>query len=273
MATGKQNENFCMKHFQFIAVLFFLFALISCDKYNDKLLTDIEVEDYGYILPEMEDEYENYPLSNMNYTHSLNLCIPLVYEGETYDWKFVHIKGLQYNDVLTKEWQSKRIKVTSIEKMESLPFKRLPPIDYYPFMEQDTYKIINQQADVDSIINKLEPITDYMLFPQNISEWQNIDFEKYYLIVVCSFVDFYNNDITNENVYNRIYNNLVFPFIIDSNNQVECFIFTQEIIYYGNKWMDDYFSFLLGILVEKDIQVDKVTFKHLKNIHKSALIY
>ena len=157
--------------------------------------------------------------------------------------------------------------------METLPFKRLPAIDYYPFMEQDSYKIINHQADVDSIINKLEPITDYMLFPKNISEWQNIDFEKYYLIVVRSFVDFYNNDITNENVYNRIYNNLVFPFIIDSNNQVECFIFTQEIIYYGNKWLDDYFSFLLGILVEKDIKVDKVTFKHLKNIHKSVLIY
>ena len=251
-----------------------LFALISCDKYNDKLLTDIEVEDYGYILPEMEDEYENYPLSNMNYTHSLNLCIPLVYEGETYDWKFVHIKGLQYNDVLTKEWQSKRIKVTSIEKMESLPFKRLPPIDYYPFMEQDTYKIINQQADVDSLINKLEPITDYMLFPQNITEWQNIDFEKYYLIVVRSFVDFYSNNLdeSNEDSYKRVYNRAV-PFIVDSNNQIECFVFTPEIVIYGyTSWLERRFSCLLGILVENDIKVDKVTIKHFRGFHRSIFI-
>lgn len=260
-----------MKRIQAIGILAFLFTLMGCDKYNDELLTDAEVEEYGYISPIIKDD--GYPLSDMNYTHTLNFYLPLVYENESFEAQFVHIKGLQYDDILTKEWQSKRIRVTSIEKMETLPFKQLPAIDYYPFMEQDSYKIINRQEDVDSIINKLEPITDYMLFPQNISEWQNIDFEKYYLIVFRSFVDFYNNDITNENVYNRIYNNLVFPFIIDSNNQVECFIFTQEIIYYGNKWLDDYFSFLLGILVEKDIKVDKVTFKHLKNIHKSVLIY
>ncbi|MGM9817395.1 MAG: hypothetical protein ACI30B_00225 [Paludibacteraceae bacterium] len=260
-----------MKRIQAIGILAFLFTLVGCDKYNDKLLTDAEVEEYGYISPIIKDD--GYPLSDMNYTHTLNFYLPLVYENESFEAQFVHIKGLQYDDVLTKEWQSKRIRVTSIEKMESLPFKRLPAIDYYPFMEQDSYEIISRQEDVDSIINKLEPITDYMIFPQNISEWQNIDFEKYYLIVFRSFVDFYNNDITNENAYNRIYNNLVFPFIIDSNNQVECFIFTQEIIYYGNKWLDDYFSFLLGILVEKDIKVDKVTFKHLKNIHKSVLIY
>ena len=263
-----------MKHLQFIAILFILFALISCDKYNDELLTDIEVEDYGYIRPIIKND--DYPLSDKNYTHTLNFHIPLVYESESIDGQFVHIKGLQYNDVLTKEWQSKRIKVTSIEKMESLPFKRLPPIDYYPFMEQDTYKIINQQADVDSLINKLEPITDYMLFPQNITEWQNIDFEKYYLIVVKSFVDFFdnNNNMTNEGVYNGIYNNHVFPFIIDSKDQIECFVFTQDIVYYGiTAWTDKCFSFLLGILVEKDIKVEKVTFKHLKNIHKSVLIY
>ena len=256
-----------MKHLQFIAILFILFALISCDKYNDELLTDIEVEDYGYIRPIIKND--DYPLSDKNYTHTLNFHIPLVYESESIDGQFVHIKGLQYNDVLTKEWQSKRIKVTSIEKMESLPFKRLPPIDYYPFMEQDTYKIINQQADVDSLINKLEPITDYMIFPQNITEWQNIDFEKYYLIVVRSFVDFYFNDLngSDENSYKRVYNRAV-PFIVDSNNQIECIVFTPEILSYGIAGGDEgRFSCLLGILVENDIKVDKVTIKHLRGIN------
>ena len=257
-----------MKYFKWIT-LAILLGLVSCDKYNDELLTDIEVEDYGYILPEMEDEYENYPLSNMNYTHTLNLHLPLVYEGETYDWKFVHIKGWQYNDVLTEKWQSERVRVTSIEKMETLPFKQLPAIDYYPFMEQDSYEIINHQADVDSLINKLEPITDYMLFPQNISEWQNIDFEKYYLIVVRSFVDFYFNDLngSDENSYKRVYNRAV-PFIVDSNNQIECFVFTPEILSYGIAGGDEgRFSCLLGILVENDIKVDKVTIKHLRGIN------
>lgn len=272
MATGKQNENFCMKHFQFIAVLFFLFALISCDKYNDKLLTDVEVEEYGYIRPIMKDD--DYPLSDMNHTHSLNLCIPLVYEGETYDWKFVHIKGFLYNDILTEKWQSERIRVTSIEKMETLPFKQLPAIDYYPFMGQDSYKIINRQEDVDSLINKLEPITDYMLFPQNITEWQNIDFEKYYLIVVRSFVDFYSNNLdeSNEDSYKRVYNRAV-PFIVDSNNQIECFVFTPEIVIYGyTSWLERRFSCLLGILVENDIKVDKVTIKHFRGFHRSIFI-
>ena len=250
-----------------------LFALTSCDKYNDELLTDVEVEEYGYILPEIKDEDDNYSLSDMNYTHSLNLCIPLVYEEDTYNWKFVHIKGFLYNDVLTEKWQSERIRVTSIEKMETLPFKRLPPIDYYPFMEQDCYEIINHQADVDSIINKLEPITNYMLFPQNISEWQNIDFEKYYLIVVRSFVDFYFNDLngSDENSYKRVYNRAV-PFIVDSNNQIECFVFTPEIVVYGPTVGNERrFSCLLGILVENDIKVDKITIKHLKGIN--ATIY
>ena len=262
-----------MKHLQFIAILFILFALISCDKYNDELLTDIEVEDYGYIRPIIKND--DYPLSDKNYTHTLNFHIPLVYESESIDGQFVHIKGLQYNDVLTKEWQSKRIKVTSIEKMESLPFKRLPPIDYYPFMEQDTYKIINQQADVDSLINKLEPITDYMLFPQNITEWQNIDFEKYYLIVIRSFVDFYFNDLneSDENSYKRVYYNRVIPFIVDSNNQIECFVFTPEIVVYGyTSWLERRFSCLLGILVENDIKVDKVTIKHFRGFHRSIYI-
>ena len=260
-----------IKYFKWIAFVI-LIGLVGCDKYNDELLTDVEVEEYGYIRPIMKDD--DYPLSDMNHTHSLNLCIPLVYEG-TYEGKFVHIKGFLYNDVLTEKWQSERIRVTSIEKMETLPFKQLPAIDYYPFMGQDSYKIINHQADVDSLINKLEPITDYMLFPQNISEWQNIDFEKYYLIVVKSFVDFFNfnNNMTNEGVYNGIYNNHVFPFIIDSKDQIECFVFTQDIVYYGiTGWTDKCFSFLLGILVEKDIKVDKVTIKHLKGIHRSVYI-
>ena len=246
-----------------------LFALTSCDKYNDELLTDVEVEEYGYILPEIKDEDDNYSLSNMNYTHSLNLCIPLVYEEDTYDWKFVHIKGFLYNDVLTKKWQSERVRVTSIEKMETLPFKRLPAIDYYPFMEQNSYKIINHQEDVDSIINKLEPITDYMLFPKNITEWQNIDFGKYYLIVIRSFVDFYSDDLngSDENSYKRVYNRAV-PFIVDSNNQIECFVFTPEIVAYGITGGDERrFSCLLGILVENDIKVDKVTIKHLRGIN------
>ena len=140
-------------------------------------------------------------------------------------------------------------------------------------MEQDTYKIINQQADVDSLINKLEPITDYMLFPQNITEWQNIDFEKYYLIVVRSFVDFYSDDLdeSNEDSYKRVYNRAV-PFIVDSNNQIECFVFTPEIVIYGyTSWLERRFSCLLGILVENDIKVDKITIKHLKGIN--ATIY
>ena len=256
-------------NFKVIAFIIFI-GLTSCDKYNDELLTDIEVEEYGYIRPIMKDD--DYPLSDMNHTHSLNLCIPLVYEG-TYEGKFVHIKGFLYNDVLTEKWQSERIRVTSIEKMETLPFKQLPAIDYYPFMEQDCYEIINHQADVDSIINKLEPITNYMLFPQNISEWQNIDFEKYYLIVVRSFVDFYFNDLngSDENSYKRVYNRAV-PFIVDSNNQIECFVFTPEILSYGIAGGDEgRFSCLLGILVENDIKVDKITIKHLKGIN--ATIY
>lgn len=254
-----------MKRIQAIGILAFLFTLVGCDKYNDELLTDAEVEEYGYISPIIKDD--GYPLSDMNYTHTLNFYLPLVYENESFEAQFVHIKGLQYDDILTKEWQSKRIRVTSIEKMETLPFKQLPAIDYYPFMEQDSYKIINHQADVDSIINKLEPITDYMLFPKNISEWQNIDFEKYYLIVVRSFVDFYNNDITNENVYNRIYNNRVFPFIVDANNQVECFIFTSEIIVYASLERERRLHCLLGVLIDKDIKIDKITFKQLKGLH------
>jgi hypothetical protein len=264
-----------IKYFKWIAFVI-LFALISCDKYNDKLLTDVEVEEYGYIRSEIRDKYDNCSLSDMNYTHSLNLHLPLIYEGETYDWKFVHIKGFLYNDVLTEKWQSKRIKVTSIEKMETLPFKQLPAIDYYPFMEQDSYKIINHQADVDSIINKLEPITDYMLFPQNISEWQNIDFEKYYLIVIRSFVDFYFNDLngSDENSYKRVYYNRVIPFIVDSNNQIECFVFTPEIVVYGPTVGNERrFSCLLGILVENDIKVDKVTIKHLKGFNRTVYIY
>ena len=260
-----------MKRIQAIGILAFLFTLMGCDKYNDELLTDAEVEEYGYISPIIKDD--DYPLSDMNYTHTLNFYLPLVYENESFEAQFVHIKGLQYDDVLTKEWQSKRIRVTSIEKMETLPFKRLPPIDYYPFMEQDCYEIINHQADVDSIINKLEPITNYMLFPQNISEWQNIDFEKYYLIVVRSFVDFYFNDLngSDENSYKRVYNRAV-PFIVDSNNQIECFVFTPEIVAYGIAGGDEgRFSCLLGILVENDIKVDKVTIKHLKGIN--ATIY
>ena len=256
-------------NFKVIAFIIFI-GLTSCDKYNDELLTDIEVEEYGYIRPIMKDD--DYPLSDMNHTHSLNLCIPLVYEG-TYEGKFVHIKGFLYNDVLTEKWQSERIRVTSIEKMETLPFKQLPAIDYYPFMGQDSYKIINRQEDVDSLINKLEPITDYMLFPQNISEWQNIDFEKYYLIVVRSFVDFYFNDLngSDENSYKRVYNRAV-PFIVDSNNQIECFVFTPEILSYGIAGGDEgRFSCLLGILVENDIKVDKITIKHLKGIN--ATIY
>lgn len=260
-------------NFKVIAFIIFI-GLTSCDKYNDELLTDVEVEEYGYILPEIKDEDDNYSLSDMNYTHSLNLCIPLVYEEDTYNWKFVHIKGFLYNDVLTEKWQSERIRVMSIEKMETLPFKQLPAIDYYPFMEQDSYKIINHQADVDSIINKLEPITDYMLFPQNISEWQNIDFEKYYLIAVRSFVDFYSNNLdkSDENSYKRVYYNRVIPFIVDSNNQIECFVFTPEILSYGIAGGDEgRFSCLLGILVENDIKVDKITIKHLKGIN--ATIY
>lgn len=260
-----------MKRIQAIGILAFLFTLMGCDKYNDELLTDAEVEEYGYISPIIKDD--DYPLSDMNYTHTLNFYLPLVYENESFEAQFVHIKGLQYDDVLTKEWQSKRIRVTSIEKMETLPFKRLPPIDYYPFMEQDCYEIINHQADVDSIINKLEPITNYMLFPQNISEWQNIDFEKYYLIVVRSFVDFYSNNLdkSDENSYKRVYNRAV-PFIVDSNNQIECFVFTPEILSYGIAGGDEgRFSCLLGILVENDIKVDKITIKHLKGIN--ATIY
>ncbi len=252
-----------------------LFALTSCDKYNDELLTDAEVEEYGYIRSEIRDKYDNCSLSDMNYTHSLNLHLPLVYEGETYDWKFVHIKGFLYNDVLTEKWQSERVRVTSIEKMETLPFKRLPAIDYYPFMEQNSYKIINRQADVDSIINKLEPITNYMLFPQNITEWQNIDFGKYYLIVVRSFVDFYLNNLdeSDENSYKRVYNRAV-PFIVDSNNQIECFVFTPEILSYGiGGGYTGRFSCLLGILVENDIKVDKVTIKHLKGFNRTVYIY
>ena len=261
------------KHIIKWITLAILFALISCDKYNDELLTDVEVEEYGYIRPIMKDD--DYPLSDMTHTHSLNLCIPLVYEG-TYEGKFVHIKGFLYNDVLTEKWQSERIRVTSIEKMETLPFKQLPAIDYYPFMEQDSYKIINHQADVDSLINKLEPITDYMIFPQNISEWQNIDFEKYYLIVVRSFVDFYFNDLngSDENSYKRVYYNRVIPFIVDSNNQIECFVFTPEIVVYGPTVGNERrFSCLLGILVENDIKVDKVTIKHLKGFNRTVYIY
>ncbi len=259
------------KHIIKWITLAILLAFTSCDKHNDELLTDVEVEEYGYIRLIMKDD--DYPLSDMNHTHSLNLCIPLVYEG-TYEGKFVHIKGFLYNDVLTEKWQSERIRVTSIEKMETLPFKRLPPIDYYPFMEQDSYKIINHQADVDSIINKLEPITDYMLFPQNITEWQNIDFEKYYLIVVRSFVDFYSNNLdeSNEDSYKRVYNRAV-PFIVDSNNQIECFVFTPEIVIYGyTSWLERRFSCLLGILVENDIKVDKVTIKHFRGFHRSIFI-
>ena len=254
------------KHIIKWITLAILLGLVSCDKYNDELLTDVEVEEYGYIRPIMKDD--DYPLSDMTHTHSLNLCIPLVYEG-TYEGKFVHIKGFLYNDVLTEKWQSERIRVTSIEKMETLPFKQLPHIDYYPFMGQDSYKIINHQADVDSLINKLEPITDYMIFPQNITEWQNIDFEKYYLIVVRSFVDFYFNDLngSDENSYKRVYNRAV-PFIVDSNNQIECIVFTPEILSYGIAGGDEgRFSCLLGILVENDIKVDKVTIKHLRGIN------
>ena len=159
--------------------------------------------------------------------------------------------------------------------METLPFKRLPAIDYYPFMGQDSYKIINRQEDVDSIINKLEPITDYMLFPQNITEWQNIDFGKYYLIVVRSFVDFYLNNLdeSDENSYKRVYNRAV-PFIVDSNNQIECFVFTPEILSYGiGGGYTGRFSCLLGILVENDIKVDKVTIKHLKGFNRTVYIY
>lgn len=257
-----------MKRIQAIGILAFLFTLMGCDKYNDELLTDAEVEEYGYISPIIKDD--DYPLSDMNYTHTLNFYLPLVYENESFEAQFVHIKGLQYDDVLTKEWQSKRIRVTSIEKMETLPFKQLPAIDYYPFMEQDSYKIINRQEDVDSIINKLEPITDYMLFPQNISEWQNIDFEKYTLLAVRTFVDFYifdTTDITNPSFYNSIYNNRVFPFIVDANNQVECFIFTSEIIVYASLERERRLHCLLGVLIDKDIKIDKITFKQLKGLH------
>ena len=76
-------------NFKVIAFIIFI-GLTSCDKYNDELLTDVEVEEYGYILPEIKDEDDNYSLSDMNYTHSLNLCIPLVYEEGRYrpyvDW-------------------------------------------------------------------------------------------------------------------------------------------------------------------------------------------
>ena len=259
-----------MKRIQAIGILAFLFTLVSCDKYNDELLTDVEVEEYGYILPEIKDEDDNYSLSEMNYTHSLNLYLPLVYEGNSFLGKFVHIKGLQYNDNLKEDWQSKRVKVTSIEKMESLPFRRLPPIDYYPFMEEDSYKIITQQADLDSLINKVDPLTNHMVFPQKIKEWKQIDFEKYTLLAVRTFVDFYifdTTDITNPSFYNSIYNNRVFPFIVDANNQVECFIFTSEIIVYASLERERRLHCLLGVLIDKDIKIDKITFKQLKGLH------
>lgn len=48
-----------MKRIQAIGILAFLFTLVGCDKYNDELLTDVEVEEYGYIQSEIRDEYDN----------------------------------------------------------------------------------------------------------------------------------------------------------------------------------------------------------------------
>ena len=72
-----------MKRIQAIGILALLFALVGCDKYNDELLTDAEVEEYGYISPIIKDD--DYPLSDMNYTHTLNFYLPLVYESESFE--------------------------------------------------------------------------------------------------------------------------------------------------------------------------------------------
>lgn len=244
-----------MKRIQAIGILAFLFTLVGCDKYNDELLTDVEVEEYGYMeLKSMMDDV--YPLSSSLYTHSLNFYFPLVVTNPPEEkFGYFRIKGFLYNDVLEEDIQQKRIKVTQLEKLNSnVPYTLLHPIDYFPFMETGETCIVKTQTALDSILKEVkENPKKYLYNPSNLQQWNNIDFDNYYVLLIRECVEDYTLSSYRDG-NSEIYN-LVKHFLFEENGTLTYFISAPLYVWYNFTIYEDNRyssrSCLIGVVINK----------------------
>lgn len=257
-----------MKHLQLILPVTLLMLLAACERdiYHDYLLSNTEVVDYGYM--ELKSDMDKYlPLSSSLYTHSLNFYYPLVITS-SYNKKssYARIKGFLYNDAINNDNHQKRIKVTQIDELNSLPYTLLPPINSYVSMSTGESRIIKTKSSLDSILSEVQANPQkHFDNPSDVEIWEDIDFEHSYLILVKERIDDYtfsSKDGNNSNIYN-----LVKHFVFEENGVLNYFISVPR---YENHHLDSYYnpSFsrkpcLMGILLNNtDGEVKNIIIRH-----------